>query len=219
MFLSINCFVVEIEAKENIGREINDKSTIKGYITDENNKKIYLDCKKIAKRVKKGSVLEVEPTENIEEVYQVEVPESVFSLEKTSLSTENRSDKVTQKDGTASAQGTLTIKYTRTTGTPPLLYKLTNVSGSWKDLNTGDKIKISSSGKLSYICFGIGENNLWRKQNKSDITVNSGFSKSTGFKYAITDEYGSMGATLTVPMNQGTSRKWNLTVQNYRFGG
>ena len=220
---TFNYFSISANAySNNMKTTLNAKSKINAYIKDEHNQKIYLNCERIAKRirteVRTDSLDSKKPIESIEEMYQVEIP-TVANTENISLlssDTQNASDSITDKDKTKSAKGTLTIKYTRTKGQSPVLFKLTKVTGSWKDLNSKDKIKISSSGKLSYVCYGIGEKNFWKKQYKGNISVKSGFSKNTGFKYAITNEFGSMGATLTIPMSKGT-RKWNFTIENYRW--
>ena len=103
----------------------------------------------------------------------------------------------------------LTISYAmRNT---PTEYKLTGVSGSWIIEDPRTAVWTAS---LTYGCSGL-KPSIVTQQNTVDHVENP-FSISTGFTSYVTDDYGVMGANLTIEYMMGT-RRWTFTLQNNLF--
>ena len=106
-------------------------------------------------------------------------------------------------DSTISMQATLTSTYSKNATNTALL--LTDVSGSWKPLDTWTYIK---KAKLVYGCSSLS----LIEQTGVKYPTSSPFSYSTGFtKFVAIDGGSEVGARLTLTLARGGST-WNFTL-------
>lgn len=129
------------------------------------------------------------------------------------LSNKSHEDNVSGSDPTNYLTATLTLYYTEY-DVEPTEYMLTRVSGTWADPDPNDGTYVSKTADIFAICYGIGTNNIWRKQTKEG-SITSGSYLNTGFQYSIQSYYGAMGATMSLDISQGATRHWTLELECY----
>ncbi len=103
----------------------------------------------------------------------------------------------------------LTINYT--TRNDGAEYLLTSVSGYW-DIHDW-RVSVESAF-LSYGCTSYAS---LITQSIRDVAVGNDFDITTNFSQYIPEQYGVMGANLTVNYLMGTSRRWSFTLTNNLF--
>lgn len=91
------------------------------------------------------------------------------------------------------------------------MYLLTSVSGYWV---VDDHQVFTPSASLYYGCSDPG---ITQSTYVFPISVNNHFSVDTDFTTYVRQEYGVMGANLTVNYQMGSSRKWSFSLPNTLF--
>ena len=133
--------------------------------------------------------------------YELTVPSEIHSMEP--VTSVNWSDTTTGNDSTYCYRATLTVKYD-IVGTT---YKLTNVSGSYLQL---DSMANLISRHLIYGCSAV--NFITQRGEKTNFLTP--FSYNTGFTQYVADNGGSqMGAILTLTIKRGGST-WKFVLKN-----
>lgn len=133
--------------------------------------------------------------------YEFAIPASVASSDSTTIDS---------PDSGYASHVYLTISYAmRNT---PTEYKLTGVSGRWT-IEDPNVAVLSTS--LTYGCSGLFPSIV--TQTNTVNNVSNPFSISTGFSSYVVEDYGVMGANLTLNYLMGSSRKWSFTLQNNLF--
>lgn len=91
------------------------------------------------------------------------------------------------------------------------MYLLTSVSGYWV---VDDHQVFTPSASLYYGCSDPG---ITQSTYAFPISVNNHFNVDTDFTTYVRQEYGVMGANLTVNYQMGSSRKWSFSLPNTLF--